>query len=85
LGYAFTFHPTSQGDEIIPENEILDFIRQAERALTLARDFLAMWRKRTAIEETPAMKPASAIQAPLIPDDEAQNGQAEYGANKRAI
>ncbi len=69
------------------EQEIVDFIKQTEEDLGLAKKFLAMWRKRNGSSNAPAMVPAKGVQTPLI--QEGNNGEAmragDYGATKQAI
>lgn len=66
------------------ESDIQSFIRQTESDLKLAREFLAMWRRRSGDAIMPSMQPSQAVQAPLIPATE-KIEQGEYGANKRAV
>ena len=64
------------------ESEIQEFIRQTEKDLQVAKEFLAMWRRRNAAK--PSMEPPRSVQTPLIPDAEGGR-QGIYGANKQAI
>lgn len=66
------------------ESAIQSFIRQTEGDLKLAKEFLAMWRRRSGDAPMPSMEASKAVQAPLIPSGE-KIVQGEYGANKRAV
>ena len=67
------------------EQEIVNWVKQTERDLRTAREFLDMWHRRNAANKPPTMEPPQAVQAPLLSESRGEENGADYGATKRAL
>lgn len=65
------------------EKEIVDIIKQTEKDLHIAKEFLSVWRRRNGAPSPASLEPARAAQPPLPVVHPAANG--DYGANKKLL